>query len=565
VATFSHTIGSGGDYAGWDAWQTARIASGDAGSGDEEEAVFLDGTSGGNILLSTSWPSGVTVRMRAQNPHLGDWDVDTQGHRINAGGNGYAVRIAGAIPNNLTFEVVDFVLSGSLTNSFRHGMSILSSSGTGVTVALRRCLVTSGPTADCHGMALGAIAGNMSIILDNVCAIGQSTNGTGLIQIFNNCNATVYVQSSYIESFIVVYNSAGSFNWVVDGSIFGANPGNATSRVATDSICATNWTGWTTTNCAVATLVSGTPASGQVGFEDISADDYRLVDHPDNLAIDYVTNATVPAYDILGATRDATPDCGPFEVVANGDVAVTPGIATATLTTFAPTVVSDVVLVPGVVTATLTAQTPTVVATAHITLVPGVGELVATPFAPAVVVTADVTLVPGTATATLTPYAPTIVVEASITLEPGPGSLTLTPHAPTVATGDNQVVEPGAGGLTLTPQAPTVTVTTSLTAVPGAATLTITAHAPTVTVSTAVTLLTPDAGVLELLAHAPVVTTTAPVTVVTDGVPEGAAGQESVGVYPQRVALQAGDEWFITLSGPAADAPAVRVVVRFRE
>lgn len=546
MATYSYTFGTGGTFATIADWQTNRLGgrNGDPAltSGDVEEAVAKDGKYVQTLNLNTGWPAGVTVRIRAENPHLGDFEVTSQGARFESSAFNSAYYANGTFAG-ITFELVDLVAIAASATAYRPAVGL---SPNGLTFRTVRTMLRGNNLSGNAAIRItGGASTDVLVQLRESIITTIAGGGTRALQCEWTAGqqAKIEAQGSYIHSIQdgSAAGQASSFN--LQGCFVESTLNANHTRIAVDCIRGTgSWSGWTTTHCEVGAFVTGTPASGQVGFGNLSTYDYSLVDHPNNIAIDFAVNATMSATDILGNARDASPDCGPYEVIAAGTT-LTPGSATATLTAFAPTVVTtaDVVLTPGIGELTATPYTPTVTVTADLVLTPGIGELTVTAQTPTVVVTADVSLVPGAATATLTPFTPTVIV------------------------GDNQIVEPGATTVVLTPFAPTVTVTTALTVEPGAATLTITAYAPTVTASTAVTLLTPEAGTLELVAHAPTVTTTAPATVVTDGVPEGAAGQEAVGVYPQRVALQAGDEWFVTLSGPSADAPAVRVVVRFRE
>lgn len=194
-----------------------------------------------------------------------------------------------------------------------------------------------------------------------------------------------------------------------------------------------------------------------------------------------------------------------FKEAAAGGTSVTPGIASLTLTAFAPTVTATAnqTLTPGTASLTLTARTPT--ATVNTRLTPGTATLALTAFAPSVATPTSVT--PSTATLTLTAFAPTVTTGASSTLTPGIATLTLTSFTPTVTATANQSLTPGTATLTLTAFAPTVTATANQTLTPGVATLTLTALTPTVTVSSA-GVLTPGSASLTLTAFAPTVTVT---------------------------------------------------------
>ena len=152
---------------------------------------------------------------------------------------------------------------------------------------------------------------------------------------------------------------------------------------------------------------------------------------------------------------------------AAAGTSVTPGVASLTLATFAPTVSTPVTVTPGVASLTLTGQAPTVTATANQSVTPGVGSLTLTGFAPTVTATANQSVTPGAASLTLTGLAPTVTAGGSVSLTPDTASLTLTGLAPTVTATANQSVTPGTASLTLTGLAPTVTATANQSVTPG--------------------------------------------------------------------------------------------------
>jgi hypothetical protein len=153
------------------------------------------------------------------------------------------------------------------------------------------------------------------------------------------------------------------------------------------------------------------------------------------------------SYTVLSSTQTV-------EVTASS-VEATPGTASLTLTTFAPTVsVSDnKKAVPGVASLTLTAFAPTVTASDHKVVTPGTAVLTLTAFAPTVGI--GVRAVPGTLALTLTTFAPSVSATQNQLAIPGTASLVLTTFAPTVGSG--VTVVPGTAQLTLTTFAPTVT------------------------------------------------------------------------------------------------------------
>ena len=193
-------------------------------------------------------------------------------------------------------------------------------------------------------------------------------------------------------------------------------------------------------------------------------------------------------------------------VVAAGDVTVTPGVATLTITAFAPTVqaTDHQTVAPGFATLTLTAFAPTIGVTDHITVAPGLATLSLTAFAPTIGVTDHQTVAPGVATLSITAFAPTVVATGDVTVTPGVSSLTLTAFAPTIGVSDHQTVTPGVAALTLTAFAPTVALTDNLTITPGAAALSLSAFAPTVQATDHITVA-PGVASLTMTAFAPTI------------------------------------------------------------
>lgn len=143
--------------------------------------------------------------------------------------------------------------------------------------------------------------------------------------------------------------------------------------------------------------------------------------------------------------------------------------------------------------------------TAGTTVTPGVASLTLTTFAPTVTATNNQTATPGVASLTLASFAPVIKHE----IRTGLATLTLSTFAPTVSVSNNQVATPGVVNLTLTTFAPTVTATANQTVTPGVASLTLSTFAPTVT-ATDHKVVTPDLAALTLSTFAPTVTVAAP-------------------------------------------------------
>lgn len=217
-----------------------------------------------------------------------------------------------------------------------------------------------------------------------------------------------------------------------------------------------------------------------------------------------------------GAAALSTYTLTPKWTVGTAGTTVTPGAASLTLTTFAPTVTTTAnhTVTPGSASLTLTAFAPSVVVNTIVT--PGAASLTLSTFAPTVTASSNVTVTPGSATLALTGFAPTVTVSSNVTVIPGTASLSLSTFSPVVTASNHQTVIPGTAALTLTTFAPTVSVSSGLTLVPGTATLTLATFAPVVT-ATAHQLVTPATATLTLTTFAPTVTVASGSVVVTPG------------------------------------------------
>lgn len=193
-------------------------------------------------------------------------------------------------------------------------------------------------------------------------------------------------------------------------------------------------------------------------------------------------------------------------VTATANQLVTPGVAALTATTFAPTVLTPTVVTPGIATLALTGFAPTVTASSGSspTVTPGTASLAATTFAPTVTATAHVTVIPAIATLSLASFAPTVLTPRLVT--PGIATLSLTGFAPTVLT--PRLVTPGIATLALSGFAPTVL--TPRVVIPGVGSLTLIGLAPTVLTPRVVT---PGVGTLALTGFAPTALATDNITV----------------------------------------------------
>ena len=314
MTTYTKTIGSGGDYANFDAWQTARVAAAESVSGDTEEAVFLDGTfTHGYLPMNSGWPSGVKVRITAQNPHKGYWNLDEGGTKIVTTAQG-AFQFGGMTNSGVVFEIDNLVLIGSSGSTFDRCIPI---NGENNNIRFLNCLIRNNNSAGAPIFIFGSNTTPKNIYLEN-CVIHRVGTAEAVYHAFT---ASSYLYLSAVGCFInglfmgTASNQQSYLNF--SGSILsGSLVGGTTSRSAVDCIGTNAWTGWTTTHCSAATFVEGTPTAGQVGFTSFSNYDFSLVDDDNNLAKNFVLTAQMPATDIKGTSRPQGDysDAGAFEI-----------------------------------------------------------------------------------------------------------------------------------------------------------------------------------------------------------------------------------------------------------
>lgn len=230
---------------------------------------------------------------------------------------------------------------------------------------------------------------------------------------------------------------------------------------------------------------------------------------PDMYVRGFVVEAsfTIPAGNVTVTPGKASLTLTRFTPSVVTPRTVTPGVAALTTTKFAPSVRIGVQVVPGVKALALSPQTPTVTATQNKVVTPGTVAVAITRFAPSVLTPRLVT--PGVVALTITRFAPTIRTPVVVT--PGTKALTLTGFVPTVLT--PRTVTPGTKSVVITVFAPVVTAGTSSpqTVTPGVVALTLTRFAPTISASNS-TVVTPATVSLVVSPKIPSVTAPALVT-----------------------------------------------------
>ncbi len=521
MALVSREVGSGGDYLTLALWDADRRGASIAG--DTEEAVLLDTPNTESFTASSAnWADEVTLLIRPQTPHGGNtsagviktsgtwtfaWNSTTKGFHVELRDLHFDISSVGAFARMVSMGPSG---SGVVNRSIKWTRPIASGGNTGSHRAMFLVCDSSGQTS---AFDIDIVEPLVFDSDDSAFIFGGSQPLTMNISLTGG---------TFNNSFLGLHrNAAHTWNIDVVGTLFNTVSGVAEIASVSSSLGTLNASservissrtqaqheavfGTRTGNTYSVTFVSGTPAAGQVGFTSIAGEDFSLVDHANNIAIDYVTSGSMSATDITGATRDATPDCGAFEVVATGTT-LTPAPATYEFSTPAATVTR----------------------TDHATLAPAPASYQFSRPMPSVTITDHVTLAPAPALYEFSRPDPLVGITDHILLAPTPAFYEFANPVPAVTVGS---------GITLTP---------------GTAQFEFSRPVSSVTLSDHVTL-TPAPARYEFSAPAPLV--------VAGGLPTVTAG-----IWSVPVRLAAGDEWMLVATGPAADAPRMRVTMRFRE
>lgn len=319
MTTYTRTFGPGGNFTSLAVWQSNRLGArgGDAPlvPGDVEELVLLNQTSADSITWSTSWPAGVTIRVRGQNSHLGDWSVTAQGARLEATSFNSLFIWSGVYNSGLVFEFANFVAAAHASTAGR-GPFVCDSGG--ITIRWDKALVTGGNVTGTSAFYGGANSAVTTLeMTKSVFTRGDANTSDAVRFNWSTSYYNLTARGCFIRDIYAHQASPGAVNLTLYTTLMelAASP-NGSAKNATDCICTAAWSGWTTTNCDVGAFVTGVPASGQVGFADKGALNYALYDDANNLAIDFATNEATLTEDILGAPRPARGghDAGPFEL-----------------------------------------------------------------------------------------------------------------------------------------------------------------------------------------------------------------------------------------------------------
>lgn len=136
--------------------------------------------------------------------------------------------------------------------------------------------------------------------------------------------------------------------------------------------------------------------------------------------------------------------------------AVTPSTATATLASFAPTVLTPFAATIAAAALTLSTFAPTVTTNNNQDVTPATASLTTAGFAPSVTATQYITVTPSQAALTTATFAPSASVSDHVSVTPSPGGLNLSALAPSVAVSMSVTVTPPARTVQLTAFAPSV-------------------------------------------------------------------------------------------------------------
>jgi len=338
MALNSFTVGTGGTYTTIAQWYGARRLQ--VASGDIEEAVLLDGNHDWSSYQAGWNAVDFTLRLRGQTAQDGNW---TTGARIVPTG-------AFNLPNrtnNTTLEFQDLVID--LPSSFapvvittnnstidrdttfnftdclcdlNHTLTVDGGNTPGQTFFNFTNCVAEGVSNPSRIVQASTSASNAG---DYVVTLTASTITDSYVRLQTNTSNTSANGSVDVHGCLVSIQStigfAGRLVWNTSSAY--ARGGNSTDCITTEN--STNHAAWATgtvtnpTYEAVFNFDGSNPATGEVSYTGGTGDkkDYSLVDHADNLAVDYATNATMPTLDILGETRDTSPDAGAYEIIAD--------------------------------------------------------------------------------------------------------------------------------------------------------------------------------------------------------------------------------------------------------
>ena len=434
MATVTKTVGASdsADYATISLWYNARRSQ--PSSGDTEVCILEDGDHDWS-----SWQGGwadvnLTIKFQAENSHGGVW---ANGARIVPTGQ----MSLPSREDDTTIEFIDLVFD--FPAAYRPLYLATSSTTTSKTinVTLTRCLAYNAST-NSPIIRNGNNAPGVTNITATNCVL-EGEGGQWYDVPYSSSTATdsyVVLTACTVRDAIITLqrhtsNSTSNGSVVANGCLIAIDSSmnggqmvrltaNSYARGGSSVDCITseaeathdNWADNSRTNATygVTFNIDGSaPASGEVSWVGGSGPkyDFSLVENANNLAIGYVTNATMPSGDIEGNVRPGSPDAGAYQSATS--VSLTPGVGSLTTTSLTPSVSVATVLTPGVTALSITPSVATAVVATNLT--PGLAALATTTLAPSATATSSVFLTPGTVALSTTQFVPVAGTGHSLT------------------------------------------------------------------------------------------------------------------------------------------------------
>ena len=329
--TYSNTVGSGGDFATIALWFASRKDQSHV-DGDLEECCLLDGVHSFTTTQRTWDTNGdLTIRYKAQTPQDGKLDT---GAILALDGTHEFKR-----DGNTTIEIIDCVCSGTDVFSPFQIAATTPGAARDNTINLTRTIWTKRTT---HGywIQIFQMDGTTTFNIENTVIENQLDGNMDWLLGGGNSNRSINLNVSGCTWHNVRVNlnqTDTSCTFVSVGNIYNTHPTAARllfCPTLTDCSSIDDITERGTGNHAnvFGTIINHSPlvtfntdgsdpAVGEVSFlgdYTVCSQNFALVDHPNNLALDYVVSGpalgfTSTSEDLSNSTRLGTADCGAFE------------------------------------------------------------------------------------------------------------------------------------------------------------------------------------------------------------------------------------------------------------
>ena len=330
MTTYSNTVGSGGDFATIALWFASRKDQSHI-DGDVEECVLLDGVHSFTTTQRTWDENGdLTVRYKAQTPQDGKLDT---GAILSLDGTHEFKR-----DSNTTLEVIDCVCSGTDTVSPWQIAAKTSSTPRVNTINLTRTIWTKRTTG--VWIQIFQMDGTITFNIANTVLENQRDDSKDWLLGSGGSNRAINLNvsgSTWHHVRVNLNQTDTSSTFFSIGNIYNTHPGASRLAFCPDFIDCSSIDDITERGTGNHANVFGTiinhspevtfntdgsdPAVGEVSFLGDytgSSQNFALVDHPNNLALDYVVSGpalgfTSSSEDLSNSTRLGTADCGAFE------------------------------------------------------------------------------------------------------------------------------------------------------------------------------------------------------------------------------------------------------------